>query len=321
MSDISLAAVARALDKMLDGQMTAQARIAAHLVAAGEAAGHDPARLIRTFDAVAAETVLDEVWITDERGVVYVTNVRDGAGGPMPFEFYPDPALQPQAWEFHALLSLPVDADGVVAQAAQVREIDNEVYKYVGVSGVDRRRIVQVGNALAFEEQAPSDAYTSPVMTAVLAAFGEPDLLSAAHTDKLAEIRPVFEAILGRQLVVQATLVDAFVAGAEAAGWSPDEVDARLRRIVRSTPTGEIRVLAPGGGATYSSGSSDGGDGRSAAEGRSVTEHPIAPRASDGALYKYVEAVGAGSGRVVRVGLPIDDGSLVSPRFDAGAAG
>ena len=122
-------------------------------------------------------------------------------------------------------------------------------------------------------------------------------------------------------MVVQATLVDAFAAGAEAAGWSPDEVNARLRRIVRSTPTGEIRVLAPGGGATYSSGPSDGGDGRSAAEGRSVTEHPIAPRASDGALYKYVEAVGAGSGRVVRVGLPIDDGSLVSPRFDAGAAG
>lgn len=321
MRTISLAAVARALDTMLDGQMTAQARIAAHLVAAEEAAGHDAARFIEILDAVAADTVLDEVWITDERGVVYLTNVRDDSGAPMPFEFYPDPALQPQAWEFHALLSLPVDADGVVAQAAQVREIDNEVYKYVGVSGVDRRRIVQVGNALAFEEQAPSDAYTSPVMTAVLAAFGEPDLLSAAHTDKLAEVRPVFEAILGRQMVVQATLVDAFAAGAEAAGWSPDEVDARLRRIVRSTPTGEIRVLAPGGGATYSSGSSDGGDGRSAAEGRSVTEHPIAPRASDGALYKYVEAVGAGSGRVVRVGLPIDDGSLVSPRFDAGAAG
>ena len=320
MRTISLAAVARALDTMLDGQMTAQARIAAHLVAAEEAAGHDAARFIEILDAVAADTVLDEVWITDERGVVYLTNVRDDSGAPMPFEFYPDPALQPQAWEFHALLSLPVDADGVVAQAAQVREIDNEVYKYVGVSGVDRRRIVQVGNALAFEEQAPSDAYTSPVMTAVLAAFGEPDLLSAAHTDKLAEIRPVFEAILGRQMVVQATLVDAFVAGAEAAGWPPDEVDARLRRIVRSTPTGEIRVLAPGG-ATYSSGPGNGGVGRSAAEGRSVTEHPIAPRASDGALYKYVEAVGAGSGRVVRVGLPIDDGSLVSPRFDAGAAG
>ena len=329
MSTISLAAVARALDKMLDGQMTAQARIAAHLVAAGEAAGHDPARLIRTFDAVAAETVLDEVWITDERGVVYVTNVRDGAGGPMPFEFYPDPAVQPQASAFHPLLASPVDADAVVAQAAQVREIDYEVYKYVGVSGVDRRRIVQVGNALAFEEQAPSDAYTSPIMTAVLAAFGEPDLLSASHTDRLAEIRPVFEAILGRQLVVQAALAEAFVAVAEAAGWAADEIDGRLRRIVRTSPTGEVHVLAPGGDPIYGSGpaapavgASDDGAPGPAADGARFVEHPIAPRASDGALCKVVTAAGPGSDRFVRVGLPIDDGSLVSPRFAAaGAAG
>lgn len=322
MSTISLADVARALDRMLDGQMTAQARIAAHLVAAEEAAGHGPARIVETLDAVAAVTVLDEVWITDERGAVYLTNVRDDSGAPMPFEFYPDPAIQPQAWEFHALLSFPVDGDGVVAQAAQVREIDNEVYKYVGVSGVDRRRIVQVGNALAFEEQAPSDAYTSPVMTAVLAAFGEPDLLSASHTDRLAEVRAVFEAILGRQMVVQAALVDALVAGAEAAGWPAAEIDDRLRRIVRSSPTGEIHVLAPGADAVYGSGPADGGDaGPGAAEGQGVAEHPVAPRESDGALYKYVTAAGARSGRVVRVGLPIDDGSLVSPRFDIAAAG
>ena len=322
MSTISLADVARALDRMLDGQMTAQARIAAHLVAAEEAAGHDPARIIGALDAVAADTVLDEVWISDERGVVYLTNVRDDSGAPMPFEFYPDPAVQPQAWEFHALLSFPVDGDGVVAQAAQVREIDNEVYKYVGVSGVDRRRIVQVGNALAFEEQAPSDAYTSPVMTAVLAAFGEPELLSASHTDRIAEIRAVFEAILGRQMVVQATLVDAFVAGAEAAGWPAAEIDGRLRRIVRSSPTGEIDVLAPGGVAAYTSGPSDGGDaGPGPVEGRRAAEHPVAPRPSDGALYKYVTMASARPDRVVRVGLPIDDGSLVSPRFDIAASG
>ena len=42
MGDISLADVARALDAMLDDQMTGQARIAAHLVAAAEAVGHGP---------------------------------------------------------------------------------------------------------------------------------------------------------------------------------------------------------------------------------------------------------------------------------------
>ena len=322
MNTISLADVARGLDQMLDGQMTAQARIAAHLVAAEEAAGHDAARFVETLDAVVADTVLDEVWISDERGVVYLTNVRDEAGAPMPFEFYPDPAIQPQASAFYDLLASPVDSHAVVAQAAQVREIDYEVYKYVGVGGVDRRRIVQVGNALAFEEQAPSDAYTSPVMTAVLAAFGEPDLLSSSHTDRLAEIRAVFEAILGRQMVVQAALVDALVAGAEAAGWPAEEIDGRLRRIVRSSPTGEIRVLGPDGGAVYTSGPADVGDaGPGAAEGQRVVEHPIAPRASDGALCKYVTLAGARPDRVVRVGLPIDDGSLVSPRFDVAAGG
>ncbi len=322
MSTISLAAVARALDKMLDGQMTAQARIAAHLVAAEEAAGRGAARIVETLDAVAADTVLDEVWITDERGVVYLTNVRNDAGAPMPFEFHADPAIQPQAWEFHALLSFPVDGDGVVAQAAQVREIDNEVCKYVGVNGVDRPRIVQIGNALAFEEQAPSDAYTSPVMTAVLAAFGEPELLSSSHTDRLDEIRVVFEAILGRQMVVQAALVDALVAGAEAAGWPSDEIDGRLRRIVRSSPTGEIRVAAPGGETVYESGPAhDPAPAPRSDEAQPVAEHPIAPRASDNALYKYVAVAGARSDRNVRVGLPIDDGSLVSPRFDIAAAG
>ena len=324
MSTISLAAVARALDTMLDGQMTAQARIAAHLVAAEEAAGHDAARFIETLDAVAADTVLDEVWISDERGVVHLTNVRDDTGAPMPFEFHPDPAIQPQASAFHALLSFPVDGGGVVTQAAQVREIDYEVYKYVGVSGVDRHRIVQVGNALAFEEQAPSDAYTSPVMTAVLAAFGEPELLSSSHTDRLAEVRAVFEAILGRQMVVQAALVDAFVAGAEAAGWPAEEIDGRLRRIVRSSPTGEIHVLGPGGAPVCTSGGPPAGSTDDAPAPlpdatRRAVEHPIAPRASDGALYKYVTAAGARSDRFVRVGLPIDDGSLVSPRFRVAA--
>lgn len=325
MNTISLATVARALDAMLEGQMTAQARIAAQLVAAEEAAGHDPARLIETLDAVVAATVLDEVWISDERGVVYLTNVRDDSGAPMPFEFMPDPALQPQASVFYGLLASPVDGDAVVTQAAQVREIDNEVYKYVGVGGVDRRRIVQVGNALAFEEQAPSDAYTSPVMTAVLAAFGEPDLLSRSHTSQLAEIRGVFEAILGRQMVVQAALVDAFAAAAEAAGWSADEVNGRLRRIARTSPTGEIDVLAPGGAPVYTSRSASpaaetAGDGSAGPDpqpdkNRPVVEHPIAPRASDGVLCKYVTMAGPLSTRIVRVGLPIDDGSLVSPRF------
>ena len=80
MGDISLADVARALDAMLDDQMTGQAHIAAHLVAAAETAGHDPERVIRTLETLAATTVLDEFWITDGEGVAYLTNVRDASG-------------------------------------------------------------------------------------------------------------------------------------------------------------------------------------------------------------------------------------------------
>ena len=54
MDDISLADVAWALDAMLDDQMTGQARIAAHLVAAAEAAGHDAGRVIDILSAVTS---------------------------------------------------------------------------------------------------------------------------------------------------------------------------------------------------------------------------------------------------------------------------
>ncbi len=314
MGDISLADVARALDAMLDDQMTGQARIGAHLVAAAEAAGRDAERVIETLTEVVSTTVLDECWVTDEEGFAYITTVRDAEGAPVPFRFSPDPAVQPQASAFHSLLSSDPESDDVVAQGAQVREIDNEVFKYVGVAGVDRRRIVQVGNALAFEEQAlQSGVYTSPVMTAVLAAFSEPELLASARTSEYSEIRSVFEGLLGQQMIVQATLLECFVAGAEAAGWSTGEIDARLRRIVRSSPIGEIHVAVAGGSVVYSSSTSP----RPAAaadlphadahgplgEGANrVVEHPTTVRAADGANWKYVTAAGAGGLRYVQVG-------------------
>ena len=68
MGEISLANVARTLDATLDGPMTAQARIAAHLTEAAEAAGYNPPRINRILDEITQETVLDEFWITDEEG-------------------------------------------------------------------------------------------------------------------------------------------------------------------------------------------------------------------------------------------------------------
>ena len=295
MGEISLANVARTLDATLDDQMTAQARIAAHLVAAAEEAGQDPPRIIETLDAIVENTVLDEFWITDSVGFSYLTNVRDGNGDLVPFRFDPDPAVQPQASKFYVLLGS--GADDVITQPAQVREIDQEVYKYVGVGGVDQERIVQIGNALV---------------------FGEQEILTNVYATQRADVSAVVEGIIGQQMLVQATLVGHFVAAAEEAGWSAADVDDRLRRIAGATVIGEIRVLDPDGAVVYSNLLPPLAGGAAAGVPHADALAPLldgseqsvelatAARASDGAVYKYVAVAGAGSPRTVQVGIPIE---------------
>ena len=58
------------------------------------------------------------------------------------FTFSPDPEEQPQASLFWPLLT---DEEEAVVQEAREREIDDRLFKYVGVGGVDQPRIVQVG--------------------------------------------------------------------------------------------------------------------------------------------------------------------------------
>ena len=295
MGEISLANVARTLDATLDGQMIAQARIAAHLVAAAEAAGFDPPRVIDVLDDIIANTVLDEFWITNEAGFSYLTNVRDDRGDLVPFQFDPDPAVQPQASKFYVLLAAPVGGDDFITQPAQVREIDQEVYKYVGVSGVDQPRIVQIGNALV---------------------FGEQEILTNVYTSQRADVSAVIEGILGQHMAVQATIVDRFASAAEAAGWSADEVDRRLSQIVSTTAIGEIRVVDRDGTPVYSSlAASDAageevphfGEYASLFDGSEpFLEHPSEPRASDGIIYKYVTVAGPDGSRLSQVGIPIE---------------
>ncbi len=52
--------------------------------------------------------------------------------------------LQPQASSFWPLID---GSKEIVIQGARKREIDNEIFKYVGVGGVDKARIIQVGVA------------------------------------------------------------------------------------------------------------------------------------------------------------------------------
>ena len=61
-------AIPREVEDMLGAQMVAQARIVAHFVDAAEKAGFTPEEINRRFRQLADTTVLNEFWVTDEKG-------------------------------------------------------------------------------------------------------------------------------------------------------------------------------------------------------------------------------------------------------------
>jgi methyl-accepting chemotaxis protein len=122
-------------------QMQAQAALVAQLVAVAEKAGVTAADLKDRFRQVVDRTVLDEILATDSTGRITLQ------AGDIDFTFSPDPAKQPQAHVFHKLLGGDVP---VVVQESRKREIDSRVFKYAGVGGVDKARIVQVGMEATF---------------------------------------------------------------------------------------------------------------------------------------------------------------------------
>ena len=124
------------VEDMLGAQMVAEARIVAHFVDAAEKAGFAPEEINRRFRQLADTTVLNEFWVTDERGHAYLRN------SDVDFTFSPSALEQPQAHVFWPLLTGQKDQ---VIQEARQREIDDKHFKYVGVGGVDKPRIVEVG--------------------------------------------------------------------------------------------------------------------------------------------------------------------------------
>lgn len=124
-------------EKAIGEQMIVEATIAAHLVALGEAAGVSAKEINRRLKQIADDTVLDEIWITDEKGHAYLRNIAE-----VDFTFSPNREEQPQA---HAFWPLLTGKNKAVVQDARQREIDTQIFKYVGVAGVDKPRIVQVG--------------------------------------------------------------------------------------------------------------------------------------------------------------------------------
>jgi hypothetical protein len=133
---IGLPAQAADCEGVIGKYMVGQALLAANYVAAAEKAGMKPAEINAALKDIAARSSIEEFWITDSSGRAYLTNTG------IDFTFDRDPTKQPQASAFWPLIA---GTATVVAQPAQKREIDNRVFKYVGVAGVDKPRIVQVG--------------------------------------------------------------------------------------------------------------------------------------------------------------------------------
>jgi hypothetical protein len=125
-------------EDLIARHMVGEALLAAHFVAEAEMAGIKPDAINAMLKNIAGKSAIQEFWITDSSGHAYLTNTG------VDFTFSPDPAKQPQASAFWPLIG---GGKQVVIQDARKREIDDRVFKYVGVAGIDKPRIVQVGVA------------------------------------------------------------------------------------------------------------------------------------------------------------------------------
>ena len=116
--------------------MAGEALLAAHFVAVAEKTGMTADAIDAILKEIASKSAVEEFWITDSAGHAYLTNTG------IDFTFSPDAAKQPQASAFWPLIT---GGKAIVIQRARKREIDDKIFKYVGVAGVDKPRIVQVG--------------------------------------------------------------------------------------------------------------------------------------------------------------------------------
>lgn len=135
------ARLARALPNEVEDffaqHMIVSAQLLSDYIEIAEKAGLGADEINRRLTSITDKTVLDEFWVTDEKGHAYLHKI-----GLPNFTFSPSAEQQPQAHEFWPLLTGKAD---IVVQRARKREIDNETFKYVGVRGMDKPRIVQVG--------------------------------------------------------------------------------------------------------------------------------------------------------------------------------
>ena len=139
MHTVALETMTAEHEQAIGAHMTAEATLAAHYIAAALRAGMNSGEINSTLALVAGSTVIDEFWVSDSSGVVEYSNSPG-----VDFSFPTDPSSGVQTAPFANLLT---GAQKVVVQPGMPRQLDNANYRYVGVSGVDSTRIVQVGIA------------------------------------------------------------------------------------------------------------------------------------------------------------------------------
>ena len=125
------------LEDVHSRHMLAEAMLTDHFVAAALKAGMGREEIDAVLTEIAERSAVTEFHVTDGKGRRVFTNVKE-----TDFTFPTDPDAGTQAAPFARLLD---GTKSMVVQKFRPREYDQKVFKYVGVSGVDRTRIVQVG--------------------------------------------------------------------------------------------------------------------------------------------------------------------------------
>jgi methyl-accepting chemotaxis protein len=135
-----------AIEEEIGRHMLAEARLLAAYVAAAEEAGTPTDAIVDRLCSITDDTVVDQLCVTGTDGACTIDTERPEK----PFVFLPDAARQPEAHAFYRLLTGEI---ATLVQRAQRRDTDGKVFKYAGVGGLDKPRIVEVGIEATFRER------------------------------------------------------------------------------------------------------------------------------------------------------------------------
>ena len=129
--------VLRSTDGSVSKHMVAEAMLTSHFIDAALRSGMSQDEINAVLTKIAEQSIISEFWVSDEEGNIEFSNYPD-----VDFKFPKDSSGNSQASPFAALLD---GSETVIVQGMMEREMDGKSYKYVGVSGTDKSRIVQIG--------------------------------------------------------------------------------------------------------------------------------------------------------------------------------